>query len=183
MKQWLLGLVILGSAVPSVAAQTGAALPVGFEAVLGAAQLAESFSDDCCGPTRNATGSSVSVRVRAPAARLLRWGLDAGATFADHRTMKWGLAVLSVASQGRVAPWGQIGGGLVTQPGECPADGPNYGPGCQTDFRLGATAAGGALWTVSRHFAIGVEAALVRSATLNSRRFTTQRIGLTLRMQ
>lgn len=183
MQQWLLSLVALGAVAPSVTAQTRAPSPIAFEAVIGVARFVQSFSDDCCGPTRAATGPSLGVRITAPASRLLRWGLEAGAAFADHRNMKWGVAVLSIGGHGRIAPWGHLGGGLLIQPGECPQDGPDYGPGCRTDFRLGATAAGGAVWSVGTHLAIGAEAGAVRSMTRNSRRFTTQRVGLTLRLQ
>ena len=183
MKSWLVTVVVLTAAVPELLAQTRKPLPVAFEGVVGLAQFTESFSDDCCGPARDATGFSFSLRIRERSGRLFELGLEAGATFAGHREMKWGLAVLSIAAPKRVAPWVHIGGGLVGQPGECPADGPTFGPGCETDLKLGATAAGGVRWTIGERLAVGIEVAYVRAKSEDSRRFTTRRLGLTIRVQ
>jgi len=183
MKRWLVALVVLSSAAPELLAQTRKPLPVAFEGVAGLAQFIESFSDDCCGPARDAAGLSLGLRIRERSGRLFELGLEGGSTFAGHREMKWALAVLSIAAPRRVAPWAHIGGGLVAQPGECPADGPDFGPGCETDLKLGATAAGGVRWTIGDRLAVGIEAAFVRGKAKESRRFTTRRLGLTIRIQ
>lgn len=183
MKTWLIGLIVLCTGAGPLLAQTRKPLRVAFEGAVGVAELSESFSDNCCGPTRDATGLSLSVRMRERSGRLFELGLDGGATFAGHREMKWVMGVLSIAVPRRVSPWAQIGGGLVAQPGACPVDGPNTGPGCETDLKLGATAAGGIRWTVSGRLAVGVEAAYVRGKAHNSTRFTTKRLGVTLRLQ
>lgn len=183
VKTWLIGLVALTVAAPQLLAQARKPLPVTFEGVVGIAEFTESFADDCCGPARDATGVSLNLRVKERSGRLFEAGLEGGATFAGHREMKWLMAVLSIAAPRRAAPWVQIGGGLVAQPGECPADGPNTGPGCETDLKLGATVAGGIRWTVSDRLAVGVEAGYVRGKAQHSTRFTTKRLGVTFRIQ
>jgi len=71
---------------------------------------------------------------------------------------------------------------LGIQPGECPADAPDTSPDCQLALRPAGALAGGVRCRFGR-FAVGVEAAWVSGTSDGFRRFSTERYGLTLRMQ
>ncbi|HUQ21210.1 MAG TPA: hypothetical protein VM099_16440 [Gemmatimonadaceae bacterium] len=175
----VLGLVMSGGS--SIAAQESRGWAV--EGVVGPGDLRELFSDDCCGPTRHSWGTSLGLRARRDIGNRLALGVDGGLTFASHRTMKWLMGVGSIAVANRLMPWAQLGAGLVTQPGECPADGLNYGPGCDTDFTLGAQAAAGLLWHLTEHVGLGGEGAIVRGLDKRATHFTTRRLAATVRLQ
>jgi hypothetical protein len=125
----------------------------------------------------------LSLRLKHQISPLAELGVDGGATFAGHRDMKWLMATVSISSSKRVAPWGQLGAGLIAQPGECPADGSDTSPACKTDFNLGASLVGGVRWAIANHFAIGPEISLVTGLARRERRFTTTKVGLVLRLQ
>ena len=170
-------------AASSLGAQTVAPARVSLELVVSAATLRQSFSFDCCGPTRTADGVGVVLRVQRPVGRLLAAGGEAGLSVTRNvRDMRWLMAIGTIAGTGRVAPWAQVGGGLVIQPGECPADGSDPGPGCQVALRPGGGVAAGVRWRLGG-FAVGLEAGLVTSISNGVRRFSTERYGVSVRMR
>lgn len=181
MSVWLLPGLLVALASP-VTAQDQRPSRVVFEGAIGVARFVESFSSDCCGPARDATGSSVSLRLKGRRGRLTELGVEGGATFAGQRDMKWLMAIGSVATATRISTWAQVGAGFIAQPGECPADAPDTSPECKVQPWFGGLVTAGVRWPLVDRLAVGLEAALVRGANHNERSFTTQRIGVTLRL-
>ena len=167
----------------SLQAQVPQAPHVSLEFGLATAAYKQSFSSDCCGPTRTAAGVAVSVRLQRPVGELFALGAEAGTSLTERKDMRWLMGIATIVSRRRIAPWGQVGAGLVSQPGECPADASDTSPSCRTALHVGGLAAAGVRWNVIHSFAIGVEAAFVTGLTTVYRRFSTQRLGLTLRLQ
>ncbi len=168
-----LSMLLLGSSPLVLAAQS-------FEATGGIARFAESFTTDCCGPTRAASGSSFSVRVQR-GSRTAAFALEGGATFAGGRGMKWLMPVFALTLPKRPSPWFAVGAGLMAQPGECPADASDTSPDCTTHFVPGWLVGAGIRPSLSDHVAISLETSLVRGL-VGARRFTTQRMGLGIRV-
>lgn len=177
-----LSILVLGSAPFVLAAQAPTRSTVGFEAMGGIARFTESFTSDCCGPKRTATGSSFGVRIGQGGGRRATLALEGGATFAAGRSMKWLMPVFALAVPKGLTPWIALGAGLMAQPGECPADAPDTSPDCKTQLGLGWVVDAGLRHPLKGHLAISLEASLVRGAAHRERRFTAQRIGLGLHL-
>jgi len=170
-------------ALSSLQAQAPQSSRMSIELAASRATLRQSFAFDCCGPTRKNSGVGLVFRVQRPLGRLIAAGGEAGLILAnDVRDMRWLMAIVTIAGPGRLAPWAQVGTGLVIQPGECPADGSDPGPGCRVALRPGAGGAAGVRWRF-RNFAIGLEAGLVTGTSSGQRRFSTERLGLAVRMR
>jgi hypothetical protein len=156
---------------------------VSVELGIGAATFNESFASDCCGPTREASGSAFSIRIKRHTSRLIEVGAEAGASVTPRPDMRWLMMTGAIAPIKRLAPWAQMGAGVVSQPGECPADAPDTSPDCTTALTLGAIVGAGIRWSLLSNLAIGLEAAFVTGTTRGERRFSTGRYGVTLRFQ
>jgi len=93
------------------------------------------------------------------------------------------MALGTIAARTRFAPWALVGAGLVSQPGECPADAPDTSPDCKKALTPGGLVSAGIRWRLLRHLALGVETAFVTGTTTRERRFSTERYGFTVRVQ
>lgn len=162
------------------------AKPPGVSVELGiaSATFKQSFFSDCCGPTREATGNAFSIRIKRQTSRLIAVGAEAGASITPRPDMRWLMAIGTIAPRGRLAPWAQVGAGLVGQPGECPADAPDTSPDCRTAITLGGAVGAGVRWNLRRNLAIGLETVFVTGTPRGEgRRFSTERYGVTLRLR
>jgi hypothetical protein len=93
------------------------------------------------------------------------------------------MAFGTIAARTRVAPWALVGAGLVSQPGECPADASDTSPDCKTALTPGGLVSAGIRWRLLHHLALGVETAFVIGTTTRERHFRTERYGFTVRVQ
>ena len=167
----------------SLDAQASHPSRVSIELAASRAILRQSFAFDCCGPTRTAGGVGLVFRVQRPVGRLFAAGGEAGLSLTKNvRDMRWLMAIATIAGSRRLAPWAQVGAGLVIQPGECPADGSDPGPGCRVALRPGGGVTAGVRWRVG-DFAVGLEAGLVTGTSNGQRRFSTERYGFAVRMR
>jgi hypothetical protein len=156
---------------------------VAVELGIASANFQQSFSSSCCGPTREATGTAFSIRIKRQASRLIALGAEAGTSLTPRPDMRWLMAIGSIAPSGRLTPWAQVGAGLVGQPGKCPADAPDTSPDCTTAITLGGVVGAGVRWGLLRNLAIGLETTFVTGTSRGERRFSTERYGITLRLQ
>jgi len=174
---------VLVLAVSSLKAQASQPSRIWIELAASRATLRQSFAYDCCGPTRKAGGVGLVFRVQRPVGRLIEAGGEAGVSLTRNvRDMRWLMAIGTIAGSRRLAPWAQVGAGLVIQPGECPADGSDPGPGCRVALRPGGGVTAGVRWRFG-NFAVGLEAGLVTGASNGQRRFSTERYGVAVRMR
>jgi hypothetical protein len=163
------------------------------EGAFGGGEVRRSYTSDCCGPGKQASGNSASVRIKRRIGRWIEIGAEGGQALTDVQDMQWLMLVAAISPATRLAPWVQLGGGMVTQPGEChqinadPAPGPeepsSFSPTCATAIKLGGAVAAGIRWRIGGRLAIGLEAAWVRGKTHIDQQFTTERLGLTVRLQ
>jgi len=174
---------VLMLAAAALKAQAPKLPGVSIELGIASATFKQSFSSDCCGPTREATGSAFSVRIKRRTTRFIAVGVEVGASATPRPDMRWLMAIGTIAPSRRFAPWAQVGAGLVGQPGECPADAPDTSPDCKTAITLGGVVGVGVRWSLLSNLAIGLETAFVTGTSRGERRFSTQRYGLTLRLQ
>jgi len=93
------------------------------------------------------------------------------------------MATGTIAPSGRLIPWAQVGAGLVSQQGECPADGSDTSSDCETAITLGGIIGAGVRWRLLHNLAIGLETAFVTGTSRGERRFSTVRYGVTLTQQ
>jgi hypothetical protein len=97
--------------------------------------------------------------------------------------MKWLMAAGLIETGTVLMPWAHMGAGVVSQPGECPADAPDTDPACKTDVKPGGQLAVGVRWNLMPRLSIGGEAAYIRGMNSRDRHFATRRVGLTIRWQ
>src|SRR2546430_1521696 len=153
------------------------------ELAVSRATLRQSFAYDCCHARAwKTSGSALDVRIMLPIGRGIEAGVEGGMRVTARPDMRWLMASGAINAAGRVAPWARLGAGWVIQPGECPADAPDTSPDCRLALRPAGALAGGVRCRFGR-FAVGVEAAWVSGTSDGFRRFSTERYGLTLRMQ
>jgi hypothetical protein len=158
---------------------------VSVELGITSAHFQRFYSSDCCG-TWEATGGALSIRIKRQTSRLLAVGVEAGRSLTPRPDMGWLMVIGTIAPKSmRLTPWAQAGAGLVSQQGECPADGPDTSPDCATAITLGGLIGAGVRWRLLHNLAVGLETAFVTGTPRGDpkRRFSTERYGVTLTLR
>src|SRR5438093_5763122 len=161
MKCWL-GFGLLATTPLPLAAQEFHSTHSTIEAAVGAADIRESYTSDCCGPSRTLRGASASLRLARPLRDFAEIGVEGGLVLAGGTSMEWFMATGAVGGRKRLAPWLQVGAGALGHPGDCTLLTPATASagsalGCGTNFGLGASAATGLRWRASGRVVIGLE--------------------------
>src|SRR5947207_9802904 len=79
---------VLMLAAAALKAQAPKLPGVSIELGIASATFKQSFSSDCCGPTREATGSAFSVRIKRRTTRFIAVGVEVGASATPRPDMR-----------------------------------------------------------------------------------------------
>src|SRR5438093_4167685 len=119
MRRWM-GIGLVATLAHSLVAQEFHSTRTSIEASFGVADLKESYTSDCCGPSRTLDGVSFSLRFAHPLKGPAEAGGQFGATLADGSSMEWLMATGALAGPWRLSPWLELGAGAIGHPGDCP---------------------------------------------------------------